>query len=150
MTFELTHWAPYMRKTNGQTRNGSVHPFWPQTATRIEFYGTMKLMILGRHGGGWQVFTGDGKVVEQVFGRFPDPPHKANFIQCIKNRKLPNADIEEGHRSAVLVHLGNIAYRVGGRKLHFDKATERFRTDKDANALIKREYRAPFVIPEKV
>ncbi len=150
MTFELTHWAPYMRKTNGQTRNGSVHPFWPQNATRIEFYGTKQLMILGRHGGGWQVFTGDGKVVEQLYGRFPDPPHKENFIRCIKNRELPNADIEEGHRSAVLVHLGNIAYRVGGRKLRFDRTTETFRGDKDANALIKREYRAPFVIPEKV
>ena len=149
MTLELTQWAPYMAKTNGQIRGASVFPHWPQNATRIEFYGSKNLMILGRHGGGWQVFTNDGKVVDQMYGRFPDSPHKENFVQSIRSRDLPNADVEEGHRSAVLVHLGNIAYRTG-RKLKFDAKTEQIVGDADANRLVKREYRQRFAIPEKV
>ena len=107
-------------------------------------------MTLGRHGGGWQIFTGDGKVEEQSYGRFPDPPHKENFIQSVRSRKRPNADIEEGHKSATLVHLGNIAYRLGGRTLRFDGKTERFVGDAEANGLIKRDYRSKFAVPDVV
>jgi len=107
-------------------------------------------MLFGRHGGGWQVFTDWGKVVAQEYGRQGDDPHQENFIQCIRSRQLPNADIEEGHRSAVLVHLANISYRVGGRELKFDPKTETIVGDAEANQLIKREYRAPFVISDQV
>ncbi|MEM7233140.1 MAG: Gfo/Idh/MocA family oxidoreductase [Planctomycetota bacterium] len=147
MTFELTQYAGYMRKTNGQTRNGSKFPFWPQNATRIELYGSKNLMIIGRHGGGWQVFTGEGKAIAQEFGRFPDPPHKADFVDAVKTRRRPNADIEEGHRSACLVHLGNISTRLG-RSLAFDKKSERVVGDPEAQRLVKRSYRAPFTIPD--
>ena len=61
-------------------------------------------MVVGRHGGGWQVFVRPKNrkpvVKAQMYGRFPDPEHKENFVQCIRSRELPNADIEEGHRSA--------------------------------------------------
>ncbi len=150
MTFELTQWAPYMSKTPGDIRGSDRFPYWPQNSTRVEFYGTKEQMIMGRHGGGWQVLTGDGKPVAQEYGRPGDAPHRDNFIECIRSRKLPTADIEEGHRSAVLVHLANISYRVGGRKLIFDARTETFVDDDQANKLIKREYREPFVIPERV
>ncbi len=150
MTFEMTNWPPYMKKTNNQIRTGDTFPLWFQNATRVELYGTKRMMIVGRHGGGWQVFTNDGKVESQMFGRFPDAPHKEDFIQSIRTRKLPNADIEEGHRSALLAHLGNISYRLGGRKLHFDAKTETFVGDKKANAMLKREYREPYVVPERV
>ena len=60
----------------------------------------------------------------QEKGRFPDPEHQADFVDAIRKERLPNADIEEGHRSAVLVHLANIATRLGGRKLVFDAKTE--------------------------
>ena len=150
MTFELTQYTPYMRKTNGQIRGGQAFPYWPQNSTRIELYGTKRLMTLGRHGGGWQIFTGDGKVEEQSYGRFPDPPHKEDFIQSVRSRKRPNADIEEGHKSATLVHLGNIAYRLGGRTLRFDGKTETFIGDAEANGLIKRDYRPKFAVPDVV
>ncbi len=150
MTFELTHWAPYMAKTNGQIRGGHEFPYWPQNATRIELYGSRRLMIIGRHGGGWQVWEGGGKVAEEQPGLFPDVPHKQNFVDCVRSRKRPNADIEEGHRSAVLVHLGNIAVRVGNRKLRFDTVTERFVGDDDANRLVRRDYREAFAIPDIV
>ena len=156
VSFELTQWAPYMDKIAGDVRQGDLFPHWPQCATRIELYGTKGLMVLGRHGGGWQVFekaetvSRAGKVVAQRHGRIPDPAHKENFIQCVRTRERPNADIEEGHVSAVLSHLGNIAYRVGSRKLVFDGAAERFVGDEEANRLLKREFRAPYAIPDEV
>jgi predicted dehydrogenase len=75
--------------------------------------------------------------------------HLRNFLACVRDRKRPNADIEEGHKSTRLCHLGNIAYRVG-RVLHFDAATETIHGDSEANRLLGRTYREPFVVPEKV
>ena len=57
-----------------------------------------------------------------------------------------NADIEEGHKSTRLCHLGNIAYRVG-RVLNFDPKTEAIAGDNDATALLGREYRKGFELP---
>lgn len=156
MTFELTQWAPYMDKIAGDVRTGDLFPYWPQCATRIELYGSKALMMLGRHGGGWQVFVGSdpksrpGKVVAEEYGRIPDAPHKEDFIQCVRARKRPNADIEEGHHSAVLSHLGNISYRLGGRKLALDPATETIVGDDEANRLVRPPCREPYRIPDPV
>jgi predicted dehydrogenase len=123
--------------------------------------------------------------------------HFANFIDRVRDRdqsKL-HADIEEGHVSSGLCHLGNISYRLGqpsafgfkptrgrapgnkfasealdrmadhlkdngirsdgknmfvGRKLDFDGKSERFVNDNEADALLTRSYRAPFIVAEKV
>ncbi len=150
MTFELSQWAPYMSKTPGSIRNSDQFPYWPQNATRVEFYGTKEMMVLGRHGGGWQVLRGDGKVVAQEYGRPGDAPHRDNFIECIRSRQLPTGNIEEGHRSAVLVHLANLSCRLGGRELVFDAKNESLVGDEEANRLLKRTYRKPFVIPDRV
>ncbi len=147
--YENTQYADYMSKTPMTIRQSDEFPYWPQSSTRIELYGTKGLMIMGRHGGGWQVFTKDGEVVAQEYGRFPDEPHKDNFLECIRSRKLPTADIEKGHISAILVHMGNISYRLGGRKLCFDPVTETF-DDDEANQYVKRDYRKPYVIPDEV
>lgn len=150
MTFEMTNYPPYMAKTPTEIRESDSFPYWPQNSTRIELYGTKNLMIIGRHGGGWQAFTDNGEVVAQEYGRIPDVPHRDNFIECIRSRERPNTDIEEGHHSAVLVHLGNIAYRLGGRKLEYDAEREVFTNDEEANRLLKRSYREPYSIPENV
>ncbi|MFH1739716.1 MAG: Gfo/Idh/MocA family oxidoreductase [bacterium] len=150
MTFELTQFAPYMTKTTNSIRDSNQFPYWPQNATRIELYGTKQQMIIGRHGGGWQSFTANGEVATQWYGRVPDEPHKDNFLQCIRTRELPKADIEIGHRSACLIHLAAISLRLGGRKLLFDGETEQFTNDEEANNLLKRTYREPYVIPEEV
>jgi hypothetical protein len=130
------------------------HPYWPQCATRIEIYGDKGLMYVGRHGGGWQVFgrPKDEKpvLVAEGKGLFPDPEHKENFVQCIRSRQLPNADIEKGHRSALWTHYANISYRLGGRKLTIDPKTEHIVGDDEAMKLFKREYRKPWVIEEQV
>ena len=77
--------------------------------------------------------------------------HFANFVKAVKARdhKLLNADIEQGHLSSAYCHLGNIAYRLG-RKLHINPSTESFVNDSEADAMLTREYRAPFVVPAKV
>jgi len=154
MTFELTQWTPYMKKTDYDVRDNDKFPLWFQNATRIELYGTEGMMIIGRHGGGWQVFSNDGEVVAQEYGRFPDllvdDPHKQNFIDCLKSRKKPNADIEIGHYSACLIHYASLSLRTGNHYLQYDGKNERFTNDKEANLMLKRYYRKPYVVPEVV
>ncbi|MHC4762726.1 MAG: Gfo/Idh/MocA family protein [Planctomycetota bacterium] len=150
MTFELTNYPRYMLKTTGTIRQNKEFPYWTQNATRIEFYGSELMMTLGRHGGGWQVTTSGGKVVEQMYGRPCDAEHAENFLQCVKNRQRPKGDIEIMHTSCTMVHMANIAHRVGNRKLRFDSKTERFIDSDEANSLIKRHYRKKYEVPEQV
>jgi predicted dehydrogenase len=139
MTFEHTHYAAAMSKIDGGIRSGDRFPNWPLCATRIEFYGSKDIMMLGRHGGGWQVFTSGGNVVEEAYGRHPDPQHQNNFIECIKSRKAPNADVALAQSSHSVMHIGNISHRVGNRQLSFDGDTEQFVKDDAANLLLKRQ-----------
>jgi len=154
VSFELTLYGGYMLKTDPEVRNTDMFPYWFQNSTRIEIFGTEGLMVVGRHGGGWQVFVrpkGRQPVVkEQMFGRFPDPEHKENFISCIKSRELPNADVEKGHLSALLIHYANISYRLGGQKLAIDPQTEGIVDNEAAMQIFKRSYREPWVVPEEV
>ncbi|MBL7153820.1 MAG: gfo/Idh/MocA family oxidoreductase, partial [Phycisphaerae bacterium] len=76
--------------------------------------------------------------------------HFDDFIDCIRTRKKPKADVEEVHLSMALCHLANISYRLGNRKLKFDGATETFPNDDEANKYLKANYRKPWVVPEKV
>ena len=77
--------------------------------------------------------------------------HFLNFIDVVKSRKREDlrAEIEEGAASTILVHLANVSYRVG-RTLHFDSNTMTCKGDSEANKLLTRVYRKPFVVPEKV
>jgi len=75
--------------------------------------------------------------------------HIRNWLDCIKSRQTPNADIEIGHRSATVCHLGNIA-RYLGRKLQWDPVKEQFIGDAEANTRLDVERRKPWVLPEKV
>ena len=130
------------------------------------------------------------------FNEGDDDIHFANFLEAVRSRKLTdlNADIEEGHLSSALCHLGNISYRLGApqsadeldktlatlqddrqrqghagadarapqgqrrryggdqaarsaRSLPFDPKTETFPGNDEANAMLTREYRKPFVVP---
>ncbi|HUT94810.1 MAG TPA: Gfo/Idh/MocA family oxidoreductase [Thermoguttaceae bacterium] len=154
VSFELTLYGNYMLKIDSEVRDTDMVPMWQHCATRIEIFGTEGLMMVGRHGGGWQVFdrpkSRQPVVKDQMYGRFPDPDHKANFIQCIRTREKPNADVLEGHRSGLMIHYANISYRLGGQKLKIDPATEQIVDNPEAMELFKRSYRAPYVIPEKV
>jgi len=69
--------------------------------------------------------------------------HHQNFLDCVKSRKRPIADVEIGHRSATVCHLGNIAIRLG-RKIQWDPKLERIIGDDQAAAMLSRPYRAPY------
>jgi len=140
----------YLKKSPGDVRYGDKFPDWRQNGTRIEIYGTDRMMYLGRHGGGWQVFEGNGKVDDFDYGYHPDKFHQANFIDCIRTRKTPNGNIEQGHLSASLIHLGNLSYRAGCKQLLLDPKTESFTNSPEANQLARLEYRDPYRLPEKV
>jgi len=154
VSFELTLYGNYMLKTDGEVRDTDMFPFWMQNATRIEIFGTEGLMIVGRHGGGWQVFVRPHQrqpvVKDQEFGRFPDPEHKENFISCIRSRQKPNADVLEGHRSGLMIHYANISYRLGGQKITINPETEEIVDNPEAMKLFRRTYREPWAVPEEV
>lgn len=78
-----------------------------------------------------------------------DKSHVGNWIECIKTRAKPVADVEIGHRSITVCHLGNIA-RWTGRKLRWDPVKETFPDDPDANQYLDRPRRKPYELPETI
>ncbi|MDP6915857.1 MAG: Gfo/Idh/MocA family oxidoreductase [Verrucomicrobiota bacterium] len=123
LIFEQRIWAPYFEQGY---ENGDA------------FYGTDGIMLLGKHGG-WKLFGPRNKLREQMSGSPDLRAHHDDFFRCIREGSTPNADIEIGHLSSSLCHLGNIATRVG-RVLEFDPKREQIVGDNEANALVTRKY----------
>ena len=73
--------------------------------------------------------------------------HMRNWLDCIKSRRRCISDVEIGHRSATVCHLGGIARRLG-RKLRWDPKKEIFPGDDEANRLLDRPRRKPYELPE--
>jgi len=76
-------------------------------------------------------------------------PHVRNFIECIRSRQLPNADVEIGHRSTVVCHLVNITREVGRPVLNWDPRIERFQGPgaEEANTRLERPRRKGYELP---
>jgi hypothetical protein len=76
-------------------------------------------------------------------------PHVRNFIECIRSRQLPNADVEIGHRSTVVCHLVNICRDMGLPSLAWDPKVERFHGPgaEEANAKLGRPRRQGYELP---
>ena len=77
--------------------------------------------------------------------------HMDNFLKAIRSRKREelNAELAVNVLASDFCHLANISYRVG-RSLNWDAQKERFARDSEADALLTRKYRAPYIVPEKV
>ena len=150
LQFDGALWTPYLKKTPLELRDKDLTPNWPFNSTRIELLGTRGFMYVGRHGDGWQLFDADAKLVESATGRQGDQAHIENFLQCVRSRALPAADVEQGHQSALLCHLANIAWRAEKGSLAFDPQTESFPSAPEANQFLKRKYREPWVLPDHV
>jgi hypothetical protein len=150
MTFENTGFSPVQTKTPARLSSDAGMPNWLQSATRIEVYGTKGTMFLGRHFLGWQVLVPGSRIDAEQFEDNPEPLHFANFVDCIRSRAVPNADVEPAHMGACLEHLGNIAYRMGNRMLMFDPATERFVGDAEADAHLRAACRGSYRIPDEI
>ncbi len=124
----------------------------PPEAAGVFIYGSKGWMKVGDNRA--QVFFGrknePGPVLSSDEKGDPGQAHFENFIEALRSRKAEDlhAPIEEGHFSTTLCHLGNISYRVG-RSVTFDGAKERFVGDDEADRLLSRKYRAPYVLPEK-
>ena len=146
MTFEHSNYPSYMEKTTTTIRRNDELPYWTQNATRIELYGSDYMMILGRHGGGWVIMTKRGRLEEKMYGRVPDVPHQRNFVECVKSRKQANANPATLEVGTGLVHLANIAHRMGNRKLRYDAAAMRFTDCEKANQLVRRQYRKGYEV----
>jgi len=91
-------------------------------------------------GSGYKIFDSKGKQIDQGTGPGGDKVHFQNFLDCIRNGKRPNSEIEDGHKSTLLCHLGNIAYRTG-HTLNIDSQNGHIINDPEAQALWSREYR---------
>ena len=133
MIFEQRIWTPY--KMEGY-ENGCA------------FYGTNGMFIVG-HSEGWRLYGPRNKELKTMSGGVNLPAHHRNFFECIRTGNRPAADIEVGHLSASLCHLGNIATRVR-RVLHFDPMTEQIQNDKDAGPMVRRQYREHWGTPRGV
>jgi predicted dehydrogenase len=137
----------------------------------LEFFGTKGSLLLSR--GGFQVFP-DMKVspdslIPQIMGHPAGGPptapanatpwiqgmkqsgsgdlfvaHARNFLDCIKSRKTPSADVELGHRTVTACHLANISLRLGGRSIRWDAQREAIVGDAEASQWLSRPYRKPW------
>lgn len=124
LIFEQRIWSPYVQEGY---ENGDA------------FYGTKGMLLLGK-GVGWIQFGERNRKVREMKASGMGRPHHENFLAAIKTGERPNADIEIGHLSSSLCHLGNIATRLG-RSLRFDPKMEQIVDDKEANNLVARQYR---------
>jgi len=163
----------------GMSRTGPVEiwPVTPGPNGKVSFKYANGIEVRleldqGPMGGG--VFVGDDCKIEINRNKFatnppdfvqhpPDPatalpwegpgwvarPHLQNWLDCIKTRELPNADVEIGHRSISVCHLANIAREIG-RKLQWDPAQEMFPGDDEANSRLDRPKRKGYELPSPV
>ena len=137
--FEVRHWI-----TNHEGAIGKG----PDNTVGVIFYGSEGYMVVDSYNS-WRVYYGRE--------REPGPHgsaggnHYENFVQAVRTRDAStlNCSIEVGHTSAAMCHLANISYRLG-RSLEFDPEQERFTNDEEANQMLSRSYRNPFVIPSQV
>jgi len=118
------------------------------------FLGTEGFMIFPDYSS-YYTFLGPkrepGPMAKEEGHPISDLPHFQNWIKAIRtgNREDLTAEIVHAHYSSTLCHLANIAYRMG-RTLEFDPACERFVDDDEANKLLSRVPREPYVVPEDV
>ncbi|MEZ5356988.1 MAG: Gfo/Idh/MocA family oxidoreductase [Bryobacteraceae bacterium] len=130
----------------------------------MAFYGTEATIYAERIG--WEIFPEPEPPARRRAGVEPPPrreakvkrmwenveeptkAHCANFVECVRSRKKPNADIETGHRGTSVALLGNIALRTG-RKLVWDAAKEQFTgSEAKASAMMSRRLRKPWDLIE--
>ena len=97
---------------------------------------------------GFRAFDAKGNRVAEQQSPHNDVGHAQNFLDCMRTRERPVADLETvGHPSSLLCHLGNAAWRAG-HTLKFDVERHTFVGDEEANQFLTRpEYRKPWTLP---
>jgi predicted dehydrogenase len=189
LVFEVRGWpsdSPFPGKDSprrGKKASNFVGNIW---------YGSQGYLVCPSYSGG-VAYSNDGEILQKFSGG-SEEAHFGNFVAAVRsgNRENLNADIEQGHLSSAMCHLGNISHRLGtlelftrkpqafslkaaddamtgmiehlkqnkieveglkyhlGRKLTIDPRSETFLGDREADTMLTREYRAGFVVPDKV
>jgi predicted dehydrogenase len=140
MTFEVRHWiSPHEAGIDGVK---------PGNTIGNQFYGSKGYYVIDNYNKYWSFL---GKDQQPGPAAEAGGDHYANFAAAVRSRRRQDltAEIEEGALSCTLMHLANISYRVG-RTLQWDAKTMTCVGDAEANRLLTREYRAPFVVPTQV
>lgn len=132
LTYEMRLWSAY-----------PLH----EESEGAAIYGDQGSVVIGNER--WRAFDPKGKLIHEETGGYNDPGHARNFLDCMRTRRKPTADLETvGHPSSALCHLGNAAWRAG-RTLIFDAEKNKFSGDDEANRFLSRpEYRAPWTLPK--
>ena len=132
MVWEQRHWSEF--GPGGGAKNC------------CEIVGDKGAILIDR--GGWTTFDREDKYKpDRHRSSDLDVPHAESFAKAIREGGKPNTPIEEGHKSAILCHLGNITARLG-RSVAFDPATQTITGDDEASAMAQRSYRAPWSLGE--
>ena len=140
MTFEVRHWISNHEAGIGGEKPGNT--------IGNTFYGSNGYVVIDNYNKYWSFLGRDQKPGPE---RTEAKDHFVNFIEAIRNRKREGltAEIEEGAFSCNLMHLANVSYRVG-RTLNWDAKKMQCIDDDEANKLLTRNYRSPFVVPKTV
>jgi predicted dehydrogenase len=148
LQFEVRHWITNREgifSENSQADNSYM--ISSENTVGNLFYGSKGYMT--KNVSEWQTFMGKERIAGEKGSGLGD--HYSNFIDAIRanDQKLAMGDIREGFYSCALVHLGNISYRLG-KSLEFDPLKMKFVNAPEADAMLSKVYREPYVLPENV
>jgi predicted dehydrogenase len=150
LQFEVRHWVANAEDAmwlKGASQGNGYKATSGGNVTGNLFFGSKGYM--SKDVDRWQTFMGEKREPGESGSGLGN--HYANFVNAVRapDPAAFNKGIEDGFHSCAAIHLGNIAYRLG-RTLTFDPATLSFPGDAEANAMLTRDYRAPYTVPDKV
>lgn len=143
-----------------------IPPDNPKATTGLRYIYANGVEMVHGPGGGVQFIGTDGEITvnrgrleskpgeiikitltDKDVNLYKSPGHQRDWLNCVRNRKRPIADVEIGARSVTVCHLGNLAY-WNHKKLHWDPKNWRFVDDEAANKWLDRERRDPYQLPK--
>jgi len=141
------HWPDQKKMIEFEVRHWHTNDEWGASVGNL-FYGSEGVLVIKGYDT-YEIYRKDEKKPFETGKAGGD--HFANWIKAIKSRKTEDqhGPVETAHLSSGLAHLGNIAYRLE-RVMTFDAVKEKFVNDKEGDKMLTREYRKPYVIPDKV
>jgi predicted dehydrogenase len=148
LQFEVRHWITNMEGINSDNpKADNTYMVSSDNTIGNLFYGSKGYMT--KNVNEWQTYFGKERVAGEKGSGLGD--HYSAFISAISSndQKLAQGDIKDGFYSCALMHLGNISYRLG-KTLEFDPEKMKFINAPEADEMLTRKYREPFVVPDKV
>ena len=148
LQFEVRHWITNREGINSENpKADNTYMVSSDNTVGNLFYGSKGYMT--KNVNEWQTFYGKERVAGEKGNGIGN--HYSDFIDAIRanDQKLDKGDIRDGVLSCALMHLGNISFRLG-KTLEFDPIKMKFLDAPEADEMLTRQYRKPFVVPDKV